>query len=339
MKHIFLIFPIILIVAACGATEPAASGEPEVREISMRLQWFPQYQFAGYIVAKTQGYYEDAGLDVTLNPGGPDMVPLPLVAGGSDQFGSTGADTVLIARERDIEVLALATWFQASPVGFMVHADSGISGPEDFAGRTVGMFYGDNVETEYRALLAAAGVDRDAINEVPGDFNLRPFLTRQVDVWPVYVTDQPNQARRQGAEVELIVARDYDVQLMGDVLFTTAAFARENPNTVQAFVEATLRGWEYALANPSETVAIIAEYNPELNLEQLQFEAEATIPLIQYGAGERCPGWNEMAAWQGQRALLRDLGLLESEVDLDAAIENRYVEQYYDARGIECGGG
>jgi NitT/TauT family transport system substrate-binding protein len=337
MKHIFLILPMILIIAACGATEPAAPGAPERREVSMRLQWFPQYQFAGYIVAKTQGYYEEAGLDVTLNPGGPDMVPLPLVAGGSDQFGSTGADTVLIARERDIEVLALAAWFQASPVGFMVHADSGISGPQDFAGRTVGMFYGDNVETEYRALLAAAGVDRDTINEVPGDFNLRPFLTRQVDVWPVYVTDQPNQARRQGAEVELIVARNYGVQLMGDVLFTTAEFARANPNTVRAFVEATLRGWEYALANPTETVAIIAEYNPEVNLAQLQFEAEATIPLIRYGAGADCPGWNDLAAWQGQRALLRDLGILESEVALDAAMDNRYVAQYYDARGVECG--
>lgn len=336
MRIYGLLLIIMLILAACGAREPAAPGAPEVQAVSMRLQWFPQYQFAGYIVAKTQGYYEEAGLDVTLNPGGPDMVPLPLVAGGSDEFGSTGADTVLIARANDIDIVALATWFQASPVGFMVHADSGIAGPQDFSGRTVGMFYGDNVETEYRALLAAAGVDRSTINEVPGDFNLRPFLTRQVDVWPVYVTDQPNQARREGADVELIVARDYGVELMGDVLFTTERFARDNPNTVRAFVEATLRGWHYALENPAETVALVAEYNPELAIDQLRYEADTTIPLLRYGVGADCPGWNETAAWQEQRALLRELGILEREVALDTAIDNRFVAQYYAARGLDC---
>ena len=129
----------------------------------MRLQGIPQWQFAGYIVALRKGYYADAGLEVTLNPGGPDLVPLPLVAAGSDTFGSTGADTVLLAREQGIAVVALATWFQASPVAFMVHADSGIAGPQDFPGRRVAMFYGDNVETEYLALLAATDVDRSRI--------------------------------------------------------------------------------------------------------------------------------------------------------------------------------
>ncbi|MEI7772363.1 MAG: ABC transporter substrate-binding protein [Chloroflexales bacterium] len=334
-----LIVMLVLAIAGCARPPAAATqgGAPEVRQVSMRLQWFPQYQFAGYIVAKVKGYYQDAGLDVTLNPGGPDLVPLPLVATGKDTFGSTGADTILTAREQDVDVVALATWFQASPVAFMVHSDSGIHGPQDFPGHTVGMFYGDNVETEYRALLAATGVSRDAITEIPGDFSLAPFLQRRADIWPVYATDQPNTARREGTDISLIFARDYGVQLMGDVLFTSAKFARENPNTVRAFVSATLRGWEYAISNPQETVDLIAAYNPDLDKGQLEFEAGETIKLITYGAGKACPGYNSQAVWGSEAKLLKDLAILKAPASLDAALERTYVSQYYAGKGVSCG--
>lgn len=328
-------------LAACAAPSLQPTPPPtglETPRVSMRLQWFPQFQFAGYIVAKVKGYYNEAGLDVTLNPGGPDLVPLPLVAAGRDAFGSTGADTVLIAREQEIDVVALATWFQTSPVGFMVHADGGISGPQDFPGRTIGMFYGDNVETEYRALLAAAGIPREAVREIPGDYSLAPFLERRVDIWPVYVTDQPNTARRAGADVRLILARDYGVQLMGDVLFTTGRFLRENPRTVRAFVEATLRGWADALADPDGAVELILAYNPELEREQLAFEAAETIALIRYGPGERCPGINDPERWAAEARLLQDLGILSAPPDLEAAVQGQLVRDYYAARGVRCGG-
>jgi NitT/TauT family transport system substrate-binding protein len=334
------LLPLVLValLAACAAPagQPQPDDAPEQRAVSMRLQWFPQFQFAGYIVAEMRGYYDEAGLDVTINPGGPDLVSLPLVAAGTDQFGSTGADTVLIAREQGIPVTALATWFQTSPVAFMVHRDSGISSPQQFPGRTIGMFYGDNVETEYRALLAATGVDRASVRELPGDYSLAPFLERRVDIWPVYATDQPNTARREGAEVELIVARDYGVQLMGDVLFTTEAFARENPRTVAAFVEATLRGWEEAVRDPDAAIELLLEYNPELDREQLAFEAAETITLLRYGPGARCLGINDPSLWEAQAGLLQELEILAAAPDLDAAVSGEAVRAFHAAQGTSC---
>lgn len=341
MRTFTLILLLALTLTACATPSPppaSPAADPEKPRVSMRLQWFPQFQFAGYIVAKVKGYYDEADLDVTLNPGGPDLVPMPLVAAGRDDFGSTGADTVLIAREQDIDVVALATWFQASPVGFMIYADAGISGPQDFPGRTIGMFYGDNVETEYRALLAATGIPREAMREVPGDYSLAPFLERRVDIWPVYVTDQPGAARRAGADVRLILARDYGVQLMGDVLFTTERFLRENPRTVRAFVEATLRGWADAIADPDGAVELILAYNPELEREQLAFEAAETITLIRYGPGERCPGINNPDLWAAEARLLQDLGILTAPPDLAAAVQSQFVRDFYAARGVRCGG-
>ncbi|WP_322821290.1 ABC transporter substrate-binding protein [Chloroflexus sp.] len=332
---LLLLFVVLLVATGCTNTAPTSTS-PEVTKVTMRLQWLPQFQFAGYLVAEARGYYRDAGLDVTILPGGPDAIPLPLVATGADTFGSTGADTILISREQGIEVVALATWFQASPVAFMVHRDSGIRSPQDFVGRRVGMFYGDNVETEYRALLAATGVDPASVNEIPGDYSLAPFLERRADVWPVYATDQPYTARAAGADIDLILARDYGVELMGDVLFTTAGFARNNPNTVRAFVQATLRGWQEALNDPAAAIEIILARNPDFDRGHLEFEATETIKLLRYGIGERCVGASDREAWQKEAQLLRSLGVLKSDIDPETVLFSDAVDEYYRSQGIAC---
>ena len=335
MRTLPILLVVALLIVGCAQPAPRADG-PELSAVSMRLQWFPQWQFAGYLIAKIKGYYTQAGLAVTMNPGGPDLVALPLVSTGADTFGSTGADTVLIARDQGIEVVALATWFQASPVAFMVHADAGITRPQDFPGHRIGMFYGDNVETEYRALLAATGVDRASLTEIPGDTSLAPFLARRVDIWPVYATDQPNLARREGATVNLIVARDYGVQLLGDVLFTTAAFAREHPATVKAFVEATLRGWEDAVAHPDEAVDLILSYNPELSREQLTFEATETIKLLRFGPGARGLGFSDPQVWAAEATLLHQLAILTQPAEPTQAVQGQYITEAYTTRGVQC---
>lgn len=336
---------LLALVAGCIASpgppspqkgEASSPGAPELSTVSMRLQWLPQYQFAGYIVAKVKGYYEEAGLEVTISPGSPDFVPMPLVASGTDTFGSTGADTIFLARKEGIKVVALLTIFQASPVGFMVRTDAGIEGPRDFVGKTVGVFYGDNVETEYRALLAATSVDRSDINEIPAQVNMEPFLRGRVDVWPVYVTDQPYLVREQGVDIELIHAENYGVALMGDVLFTTEEFVREHPDTTRAFVQATLRGWHFALNNLEETVDLLRSYNPQLSRERLLFEGRETIELVRAGVGQHCPGWNDPERWHTEQQLLLELGLLPDSIAIEDAVENRFVEGYYQEQGVDC---
>jgi ABC-type nitrate/sulfonate/bicarbonate transport system substrate-binding protein len=341
-----LVMVLAIMLAGCIGTSPAppspqkapspAPDQPEMRKVSMRLQWVPQYQFAGYIVAKVNGYYEEAGLEVDIHPGSPDFVPMPLVASGADTFGSTGADTIFLARKKDIKVVALLTIFQTSPVGFMVRADSGIREPRDFADKTVGVFYGDNVETEYRALLAATNVNRSDINEIPAQVNMEPFLSGRVDVWPVYVTDQPYLIRNQGIDIELIQAQNYGVTLMGDVLFATEEFVRAHPKTTRAFVSATLRGWHFALNNLEETVDLLLAYNPQLNREQLLFEGRETIKLVRAGAGNRCPGWNDPERWSTEQELLMELGLLPFPIAIEDAVETSFVAEYYQEHGITC---
>lgn len=338
-----VLFLITITLIACSTTPDSTVSDEsmntdalEVTEVSMRFQWIPQWQFAGYIVAKVNGYYDDVGLDVTLHGGGPDFPVKQLVASGADDFGTAWVDSMYLSGQRGVPLMAVATFLQTNPSVYMVHSDSGIDGVEDFVGKTVAVYYGGGVETEYRAMLAAAGVERSDINEVPGQFNLEPFLQRRVDVLPVYSTDQPRTARRLGADIELIAARDYGVVMQGDVLFATREFIEQHPNTVRAFTHATLRGWEWAINNTAESVALIADYNRELDPEHLAFEAEETIKLLTYGAGERCVGWNNPETWEAQEEMLLELEVLEAPVPMSEVATNQFVNAYYAAKGIDC---
>lgn len=341
-RHVIQLLGLLLaaaIISACGgspAAPAATTGRSlETTAISVRLLWVPQYQFAGYIVAKVKGFYDEVGLQVTLNPGGAEIANVPLVASGSDSFGVETPDTVLLARERGIPIVSLATFFQASAGGFMVHSDSGIQSPRDFVGKQVAVSPG-GLQTEYLGMLARTTVDRTQITEVPFDFNIEPFLSRRIDVWPIYVTDQPNVARKQGADVRVLVARNFGVTTIGDGLFTTEDFIARNPNTTQAFIDATLKGWEYAVAHVDETVTILADYNPELTADQLRFEATETIKLLRYGAGATCMGWNDRAAWDAEQTMLVDLKILKAPLSLDAAMNTRFVANTFQRQGITC---
>jgi ABC-type nitrate/sulfonate/bicarbonate transport system substrate-binding protein len=339
-SSLLLLLALALAAAGCGGTasepeQPATNGL-ERTEVTMRFQWIAQWQFAGYIAAEVRGYYDEAGLDVTLQSGGPDFPAKQLVASGSEQFGTAWVDSMYLSQQRGVPLVALLTIFQSSPSLYMVHADSDIEEPADFAGKTVAVYPGGGVETEYLALLETADIAREQINEVPGQFSLEPFIQRRLDVLPVYATDQPYRVQQRGVEFRLIDARDYGVELMGDVLFATADFIDQNPNTVRAFVHASLRGWEWAVANPEEAVELIATYNPDLDPGHLAFEAQETIPLVTYGAGERCIGWNDRAAWEAEEQLLLDLGMLEEAVPFEQAANNTFVADYYAAQGIDC---
>lgn len=346
--HIFwrrstaLLLGLTMLLASCaGQGTPAAdpSADPtalEKTDVSMRFQWIPQWQFAGYIIAQENGYYEEAGLNVTLNGGGPEFPTKQLVASGAEDFGTAWVDSMYTSRVKGVNLVSLATLLQANPSAYMVHADSGIRTPKDFEGKTVAVFYGGGVETEYLAMLRNENVDRSQINEVPGEFNIEPFLSRRVDVWPVYATDQPNTVRNMGTAIELIFARDYGVVMQGDVLFATQEFIAQHPNTVRAFVHASLRGWEWAINNPDEAVEIIAAYNPQLDKDQLRFEAQETIKLLTYGAGERCVGYNDPAAWAQQEQLLREMGTIKEPIPFESVANNTFVEEYYRAQGIDC---
>src|SRR5271155_1427713 len=218
--------------------------------VTVRLKWFNQAQFAGFYVAQQNGYYKSEGLNVNIQPGGPDFPAVQMVTGGNEQFGVTGADQILIARGKGVPVVALAVIFRRNPFVLFSLAKSGIKTPTDYVGKNIGVKIGGNEELIYRAVLAKAGVDKTKLNEIPVKFDITPLLAGAVDVWPGYLINEVLAAKEKGFDVNVVSPPDYGIDLYADTLFTTEKMLKEKPDIVRKFVTATLKGWTSAIAAP-----------------------------------------------------------------------------------------
>jgi NitT/TauT family transport system substrate-binding protein len=298
------------------ATIPAPAGE----SVTVRLKWLHQAQFAGYYVAKDKGYYETAGLDVSIQPGGSDFPAVQMVAGGNEQFGVTGADQILIARSKGVPVVALAVLYRESPFVLFALKKSGITKPSDFVGKNVGLKIGGSEELVYRAVLKSASVDKGTLHEVPVKFDLSPLLTGQVDVWPGYVINEVLAAQEKGFEVTVIRPADYGVNLYADTLFTTERMLKEKPDVVKKFVAATIHGWADAMADPEAAARTTVKSGNKLDYAHELAMMRASIPLIK--AGKDATGVSKESEWEGLQTLLVEAGFQKAKVEVSKAFTN-----------------
>src|ERR1700724_1323985 len=219
-----------IVAAVLSGMLTAAHAEESV---TLRLKWFHQAQFAGFYVAKEKEFYKSAGLDVDIQPGGPDFPAIQMVTGGNEQFGVTGADQILIARSKGVPVVALAVIFRRNPFVLFSLAKSGIKAPADYVGKNIGVKIGGNEELIYRAVLAKAGVDKAKLNEIPVKFDMTPLLTGDIDVWPGYLINEVLAAKDKGFDVNIVYPSDYGIDLYADTLFTTTPMLKEKPDVVR----------------------------------------------------------------------------------------------------------
>jgi hypothetical protein len=160
-------FPLLSIALAALLAASACRRQREGDAVSVRIQWLDQAQFAGLYVANAKGFFKQRHLTVSVEPGGPDVSPVPLVASGSNDFGVSPATDVIQARSNGVPVVAIATIFQKNPVVFFSMQAKNIKTPRDFVGHTVGLKYGMEIEYYYHAMMQYAGVDTSKVKEVP----------------------------------------------------------------------------------------------------------------------------------------------------------------------------
>lgn len=298
--------------------------EPQQLEnVSIRLSWVPQAQFAGEYIAQNapqankKTLYAQQGLDVIILPGGPNIQPPQLVAGGAEQFGLVTAAQFLVARAKGLPLVAIAATIQQSPIIFLTLKDSGITKPQDFIGKRVGIKPGTSLEYVYAALLNKLGIDRSKIEEIPIQVDITPLLTRQVDVWPGVMTNEFLTAREKGFEINVISPSDYGVDLYGDVLFTTEKIVGEKPKLVKRFVKATLAGWQWAIDHPDVAVGIVLKQNDTLVKPHESAMLTEMIKLIQStDTKSRGLGWMSDEKWQSMIGFLKEQKVIDPSVNL-----------------------
>ncbi len=333
IQKAFPVFVASLLLA--GVLFPACQQKPptetQLIKVSIRLQWVHQAQFAGVYVAKEKGFYSEKGLDVTIFPGGADFNAIKLVAAGSNDFGIWTADQLVLARAQGVPVKAISAVFQKSLACFIAKESSGIKSPRDFVGKKVGMAYGYDSETLYVAMLKKLGVDRSKIREIPVQYDLARFWRGEIDVWPAYRINQPITAEQLGVPINIIDPAEFGIESYSDVLFTTDKMIYEKPALVEAFLSATLKGWQWALSHPEEAARIVLQQDSHLDYQHELAMLRIEAPLVQ-PSPEVAVGTMRRSVWESIRRMLLDQGALKTDVQL----EDVYTTEFLRKLGVNA---
>ncbi|BBN83090.1 hypothetical protein PA25_30750 [Pseudoalteromonas sp. A25] len=248
--------------------------------VVLQLKWVHQFQFAGYYMAKEKGFYEQAGLNVTILPADTSSPDTHFkVLAGQAHFGVTHSG-ILQSRIQGKPLVALAAILQSSPYCWMVKEDSQIYTPKDFKGKRIS-YLGKAENAELIVMLRQAGVDIAQLPLYSGLYPMADFEKGLFDALQVYVTNEPFKMRQKGVATRQICPKQYGINVYGDILFTSQNLIAQKPAMVEKFRQASLRGWRYAMLNMNESIDVIrSKYNPDKSKEQLAYEADTLRPFI-----------------------------------------------------------
>lgn len=322
MKWFAMVLAAVILVSGCISTE-----ERNIENVTVKLKWIHQSQFAGNYVAKERGFYEEEGLNVSLVPFSFENPTIEAVVNGDALFGVTGADEIIVARASGKPVRAFAVIYKINPVCAYSLNGSGIKKPQDFIGKTVGLERETNVDTLYYAMMSRLDINRSKINEVSIGYDAGELLRGETDVSTGYVINEPNQAIEEGRGVNIILMADYGVNMYADVLFTTDEIIEKSPEVVEGFARATIRGWQYAIENEGEAVEIVLGYAADSTRSHEEYMLSKSVPLI--NTGESPIGWMEKEDWQRAENILRDQGMIETDVDISDVYTMEFLNKIY----------
>lgn len=246
--------------------------------VVLQLKWKHAFQFAGYYAAVEKGYYKDAGLEVSLVEGGPETHFAKELTSGHCEY-AVALSSMLIHRNEGQPVVALAAILQHSPEVLMVLESSGINNPHQMAGKTVAASPEDT--PALLAMFKNEGLAPNAVKTIPYEFDLAKMQSGAITGLGAYTINEPFVCQTQGVGVRLIQPRDYGVDFYGDCLFTTEKELKQHPKRARAFLEASLKGWQYAMANRDEMIALLkGKYQVPASREVLAYEADEMTRLM-----------------------------------------------------------
>ncbi|MEM0923258.1 MAG: ABC transporter substrate-binding protein [Pseudomonadota bacterium] len=236
-------------------------------KVVLQLKWVTQAQFAGYYVAAEKGFYDAEGLDVEIKPGGPDIAPAQVIAGGGADVILDWMPSALASREKGLPLVNIAQPFKSSGMMLTCRKDTGITSPADFKGKTLGVWFFGN-EYPFLSWMSQLGIPTDGgdagVTVLKQGFNVDPILQKQADCVSTMTYNEYWQIIDAGLSADDLVVFKYEdqgVSTLEDGIYVLEdrladpAFA----DKMVRFVRASMQGWKYAEANPDEAAEIVLE--------------------------------------------------------------------------------
>lgn len=312
----FLPLALFLLSSNGMGQDPADGGE--LKQVRLQLKWKHQFQFAGYYAALEKGYYADAGFEVEIMEAQEGEDPTDSVLSGEADYG-VGTSELVVHRAKGEPVVLLAPIFQHSPLVLLVTKDSGIGSIHELAGRKAAI---EPQAAELWAYMTHEGVPTGTLQRSDHSFGPEPLIAGEIDVMSAYSTDEPFLLEQVGKEYLVFNPRAGGIDFYGDSLFTRESIAKKYPEEVRVFLEASLKGWKYACANPDEMVELIfTKYSQRHSREHLKYEAQKTMRLILPDLVE--VGYTNKGRWRFIAETYVELGMLKEEPTLDGFFFDR----------------
>ena len=282
----------LMIALMAGALSLAAAQAMAADKVTLQLKWVTQGQFGGYYVAKEKGFYEEEGLDVEIKPGGPDIAPEQVIAGGGADVIVTWMAAALSAREKGVPLVNIAQPFKKAGMQLVCPADGPVKTEADFKGKTLGVWFFGN-EYPFYAWMNKLGLSTeggpDGVTVLKQSFDVQPLIQKQADCISVMTYNEYWQLIDAGYKPEDLIVFNYTE--MGNDLLEDGLYVMEDKladptfkDNMAKFVRASMKGWKYAMENPDEAEEIVMDNGGQDENHQKRMMGEVA-KLIGDGTG------------------------------------------------------
>ncbi len=312
------------LLVACGGETPSAETDGDAAPVSIRLPmgYIPDPQYAPFYVAVENGYFADEGIELEFDYSF-ETDGVALVGANELPFALVSGEQVILGRAQDLPIVSVFEWFQRYPIAVVSKTDAGIEAPADLAGRAVGLpgFFGASY-VGYAGLLEANGLTQDDVNASEIGFTqVEALLTDQVEAVVVYLNNEPVQLSDMGESINVIPVAD-SLDMVATGIITNEETLANNPELIERFVRAFVRGLSDTLTDPDAAYEISKSYVEGLD-DSRRSVLEASLPLW-----EADPlGMADGASWEQTQEVLIGMGFLDGPLaDLDAAYTNQFIE-------------
>ncbi len=258
MPTAWTLLPIVLLTLGCSPSSPVGSDVA-----SIQLNWKAESEHGGLYQAQADRLYADAGVQVTIRPGGINAPIGPELELDRCQFAMANADDVVLLRDKGVDIVAVLAAMQNHPRCIMARADSGIDSLQDLAGTT--FQHGPRPYVDFMQSLGLL----DDVKQVPYQGSVAPLVADPQVIIQGYSFSEPLLAAEQGVQVRTMMVSDLGFNPYSSVLVTTGKLIRENPKLVQSVVSATREGWRHYLTDPAKGNAAILADNQQMTAQTL----------------------------------------------------------------------
>jgi len=280
-----------MVVAACGDDSGGGSAEDcaETDTVRLQLQWVAQAQFAGYFVADDLGFYADQCLDVQILEGAVEIVPQQVLATGGAEFGLAWVPKALVSREQGADIVNIAQVFERSGTLEVSFKDSGITTPEDWAGKTVGNWGFGN---EYELTAAIARFEVADVELIGQSFDMLALLNGEIDAAEAMIYNEYAQVLEaenpatgelyQPEDLNVIDFNDVGTAMLQDAVWVNADWIAEagNDDIAVRFLTASFRGWIHCLDDFDECVDVVLDNGSTLGESHQQWQLNEILGLV-----------------------------------------------------------